>query len=365
MSIDQAVLSKLTLVIPTFNRQNFVLRTIAYWAGKGPNVIVVDGSPSSIDQIELDKIPSNVRYIFEPSGIFDRLRTALDHVDTEFVALLADDEFFIPSALSNCLDQLIRDSELVACCGRSLAFGYKNASVFGVPMYSQLENYQLNEEEPEERLLKHMLEYAPSLIYAVCRASHWKNSWNCILEHEFSFFASAEIQFSMLMSCAGKSKVIPELMWLRSRGENSNSELSNPKLNKSFITWVTDPDNSVEHETFLSIMARGMSELASIPDQQKCREFMIIALQAFVIFKNEEADRNAIRKLLRGMRSQISPKTYRETLDKLSALIQRRNEDNKVATDLVSAAKSLQSAGVSVDVDVVREIELRVRAFHG
>ena len=41
-------------------------------------------------------------------------------------------------------------------------------------------------------------------------------------ERKFNFFGSCELQFEMLISFFGKGKVIKELMWLRSSGENKN-----------------------------------------------------------------------------------------------------------------------------------------------
>jgi hypothetical protein len=44
-----AALAFLTVVIPSYARQDFLLRQCAYWHRSGAAVVIVDGSPSALD----------------------------------------------------------------------------------------------------------------------------------------------------------------------------------------------------------------------------------------------------------------------------------------------------------------------------
>src|SRR3989344_4065841 len=100
-----SLLSKLTLVIPTYNRQRYVLRNMRYWSGSMVAVHVLDGSEQPILAEEMVGLAANVNYHYLPIPILERLQRAVDLVQTEYVALLGDDEFFVPNALQACISE--------------------------------------------------------------------------------------------------------------------------------------------------------------------------------------------------------------------------------------------------------------------
>lgn len=179
---EVACLSRLTLVVSTYKRQDFALRLMYYWADKGPEIIVIDGSPEPIARDVLAKYPESIRYVHKPVGFYERLLITLDLIVTEFVALAGDDEFCIPSAAAKCIKELDHEPAMVACCGCAIGFSYKIGSVAGNPQYPALANYSVDADNAEERLIQHMREYVPSLVYAVCRADVWRKSLDIPLE---------------------------------------------------------------------------------------------------------------------------------------------------------------------------------------
>jgi len=158
------ILQRLTLVIPTYERQDFVLRLMNYWLDKGPHLIILDGSAKPIEPARLDIFGSHIQYLHRPVGMYQRLLEALDLVQTEFAVLAGDDEFYVPSAVAACIKELDEDDGLVACCGRALGFSPKNQRVFGSPKYPRLEGYAVDAEGAEERITQHMIDYVPSLV---------------------------------------------------------------------------------------------------------------------------------------------------------------------------------------------------------
>ena len=65
-------LKKLTVIIPTYNRQHFLLRQTMYWANSGAKLIVIDGSPKPLKS-NLQKIfkkSSDIKYIHYTTLLF-------------------------------------------------------------------------------------------------------------------------------------------------------------------------------------------------------------------------------------------------------------------------------------------------------
>ena len=270
-------------MVPTCNRQSYALRFMRYWNGKGPTVILVDGSVKPIPREKLQAFDSKVIYLHKPSGIFARLRSAIDLVKTEYVAFAGDDEFFIPSAVVSCINTLEVDRSLVACMGRALGFHPLSSRIQGLHVYPKLRNYALLEDDPFVRTIRHLGDYIPSLIYAVTRVSVWRTVWRAVLEREFNANSVVELQIELAMSYAGKSRVIPELMWLRSFGENMPTRGTDPSMDtsKPFIGFWTDNNLKEDRALFISAMERLFYRLHPC-EKRDCREAIVASFDAYL-----------------------------------------------------------------------------------
>ena len=80
-------LNRLTVVIPSFGRHDYLLRQISFWSNSAARVVIIDGSP---DQLALGtQLPSNIEYIHDPSPFAIRMLNSVGCVKTDFVAVLA------------------------------------------------------------------------------------------------------------------------------------------------------------------------------------------------------------------------------------------------------------------------------------
>jgi len=331
-------------------RQDFALRLISYWADKGPCLIVLDGSAKPIEPTKLNIFGSHIKYLHRPVGMYQRLLGVLDLVETEFVALAGDDEFYIPTAVEACIKELDVDNSLVACCGRALGFSPKNQHVLGSPQYPRLEGYAVDADSADERVVQHMSVYVPSLVYAICRATQWKTAWKYTLQTEFPFFAAGELQFEMFMAYAGRSKVVPELMWLRSHGETEPIRGTDASLddNKTFPAWWAESGKLNEHEEFISIMSRGFNELLPGADGD-LRGAAVAGFEAYL----EGLDKRGAGglKMLKRFIVKMIPDFAKSFLKKKNA-------------ELLQAARITEDSGVYVDFSSLEEIQKTIIQFH-
>lgn len=356
-------LSRLTLIVPTRERYDFILRCMHYWVDEGPHLIILDGSAKPIEPANLDIFGSHIQYLHRPVGLYQRLSECLDLIHTEYVALAGDDEFYIPAAVTACIKELDRDGDLVACCGRALGFTPKNQSVVGSPQYSRLEDYAIDADSAEERIVQHMSDYVPSLIYAISRTAQWKTAWKYILQREFSFFAAGELQFEMFMAYAGRSKVVPELMWLRSLGEAEPIRGTDPSLDtkKRFPGWWADTGKEKEHEKFISVMSRGFSELLPSTSGDLGRT-VVAGVEAYLEFYSDHKNSRSGLTILKRLALKTIPDFAKPALKSVLRGFRRHKSDQH--TDLLQAAGVLEESGVRVYFQELEEIQKTIIQFH-
>ena len=104
-------LSLLTVIVPSRNRQDYLLRQIRYWAASSAYLIVVDGSTRPLDARVRSAVDNHGRmtYLHEQSSFAERLNLAAELIETPYSVMLGDDEFHLPSGLGASLSVLEPD----------------------------------------------------------------------------------------------------------------------------------------------------------------------------------------------------------------------------------------------------------------
>jgi glycosyltransferase domain-containing protein len=349
------ILSRLTLVIPTYNRQQYALRNMRYWSNKGPTIHVLDGSVKAIDTGLLKSMGNNIHYHHLPISFVERLAYVMDQIKTEYATLNCDDEFFLPSALMACIKELDKAAEMSACCGRSISFYYKDNNVFGSQVYPHMKDYALTQDNPVHRMITHFSNYTQVALYAVVRTGYWKKSFAAHIKKEFALYAAAEYQFEMSIAFLGKTKVIPELMWLRS-GETEPIRGLEPSWDpKNLIHhWWQDKSKKEEQEEFLQIMAEALTN----GNNTKIKEGIAKTLDAYTIFCREYFDEN---NFLRGVFNKL-PVNLKITIKIFRDMFKKKIQKRELT--LLEAANELSETGVSVNFEELKKIDSIVSNFH-
>ena len=95
-------LSKLTVVVPSKCRQDYLLRQIRYWSATSAQLIIVDGTSLPISSEVRHEVNTHPRieYHHIPSSLNDRLHFAGGMIETPYAVMLSDDEFHLPTGLA-------------------------------------------------------------------------------------------------------------------------------------------------------------------------------------------------------------------------------------------------------------------------
>ena len=130
---DLSLLKKLTLVIPTYNRNYYLSRCLWYHAHfPFGEIIVADSSPEEKKIVNRETIAkvremfgANVRYLeYEPEtekyggDIYRKWGDAVQHVETEYTQICTDKEFLVPLTLTLCLQYLQDHPDYVVVSGK-------------------------------------------------------------------------------------------------------------------------------------------------------------------------------------------------------------------------------------------------------
>lgn len=229
-------LSNLTIIIPSYNRHDYILRNMTFWSSTNVNLHVFDGSKSKIEDFDNLNFPSNIHYHHYPVSFAERISIAASFIKTKYAVLLGDDDMFLKSGLAACIDELESNDKIISCIGRSMSFYCENEILRGDLEYKEMKNYEVSDDDSFDRMIFHMNPYCCSILYSVIRTDHWKKAASLISLSVFPDPGVVELQFELSICFLGKSKVIPSLMWLRS--------YENPSLYNGdqvpFSKWWTD-----------------------------------------------------------------------------------------------------------------------------
>ena len=261
---NKNILKNLTIVIPSYNRQSYLIRIIEYWSNKNVKLIILDGSKRNIKN-KIKKFNKNIKYIHKPVGLYERLLCSIKLIKTKYVMLGSDDEFYIPSALIECLKFLSANQGYGCCTGQALGFNFKKGKIYAYNQYKELRNLKLNNSNPNKRVKKHFLNYVPAHLYSVCKSNIWKTVAKATFSKEYNFYAAWEIQFEFLILFSKKSIALPNLLWLRSR-ENEPIRENSPSMSfsKSFSDWWIDNKFIKEKKEFLLRMEKTCKKINKI-----------------------------------------------------------------------------------------------------
>ena len=69
------------------------------------------------------------------------MQSATELIETQYVAMLGDDDLFVKSGLKRCVEHLEVRTEVFGVVGRSMYFFHQRGVVFGEPKHSEATNY--------------------------------------------------------------------------------------------------------------------------------------------------------------------------------------------------------------------------------
>ena len=120
-------LSDLTIVIPTYNRQKYLIRQLMYLSNYSVKLIIVDGSDKKISEKFINELKfcKDFEYFHSMEMSYvERIKFATKKVKTNFAMCLAEDDFLVFKGVKKAIDVLNNDNSLSACFGQVAGLDY-------------------------------------------------------------------------------------------------------------------------------------------------------------------------------------------------------------------------------------------------
>ena len=356
-------LHDLTLVTLSYKRPAYLTRSLQYWSGRGPKIIALDGSPEPIERSALEGLACNVSYKHAPVSFMKRLEMTQSMLDTPYVALLADDDFYLPSAVEASIEFLEKNSDYSACICRPAGFGYESTvGVFGVSgVYDDMNNdYRVVSDAPGERMREHMGRYMPSTMYAVLRSKNWSKTIEACVKKEFPVFAMAELQMELSTAYLGKSAVLPILGWLKSTEleQTQGPDISLLRTNEFQDLWSLESCNSDFRSEFIETMADVLQKVDQRSHSDVARDIEA-TMDDYVAWLDKYYGKTIPFRGARDFLKRILPASVQDQLRTLRLTYTKRKR--KSLNALVS---QIMDSGTYVNTKELEEIILFVKRFH-
>lgn len=261
----------ISLVIPTYNRPQFLRRLLWYYRElRFPfTIVVADSSPTPASDVNRELVASlqnvlTVQYRLYPSDIHicTKIPQALDGIDTKYAAICGDDDYIIPKTMKQCVCFLDANPDYSLAHGHAAAFSvlsdhhsHHNLQTVTYPQCN------IEVSDPQQRLHNHLLEW-DATWYSVHRRldliRNMQSACGHTIDNRF-----AELLPSCLSLIQGKARRLDNLYLVRQSLPNSmGRQMDKEALWSDLMTF---DDFSQRYVAFRNCLATELSNTSGIP----------------------------------------------------------------------------------------------------
>jgi glycosyltransferase domain-containing protein len=297
--------SSVTILVPTLNRSDFVVRLLDYYRDTGFAGRILIGDSSSHDHFEVvrGKIEEIGRRLdmlqvacvgLDTSATLARLNTM---VETPYVTYSGDDDYIVPTGIAACAAFLDSHPDYVAAQGQGRAFALDGPGANGRMRFTG--PYPLRGFERESaaaRLAWHLLDYTVT-IFAVHRTAVWRDMWSRLDRVPDQAF-SAELLPACLSVVYGKLKLLRVLYLLR-QAHPGTYHLDH------VLDWFASPAWAPSYRVFLDTVATEISRIDGTSKSEA--ESLVRAVFHEYLFANRSSLGYWGRRLRMNIATRITP----------------------------------------------------------
>ena len=205
----------LTVIIFSYNRHKYLLRTLKFYSRFKIKVLVIDGSENILENKILKK--NNIEYYYLKENYYARFAYASNKIKTKYVIIGNDDEFLMINTLKFCIKFLENNLDYASCVGSTIIINPKYKKTFYQLGYIFHKDNQYKEERPIDRLRQLILNPSHHGYNSVIRKETFVKIGKFLENYQVEeniFFN--ELIINLLIVQDGKTNWINQLTWIRS-----------------------------------------------------------------------------------------------------------------------------------------------------
>ena len=238
-------LKNITILIPTYKRNNYLFKNLSFWENYNTNIIILDGGETPISKKQFNSYKNNIKYFFYKNSSFEkRLYYGSKKVQTSFCVVIGDDELHEPNSLKKSMNFLKKKNDYGCCIGRCVGFKSNKKHLNLWPEKKIQAKHFVDQNNSLMRINYHIKNYTPSTLYAVHKINSFKFCTKIFNVLQFESPYIQETIFEILASAYSKCKVLPYLSWFRSY-ENEPIIDKNSKRLYFLSKWFDEKKNNI------------------------------------------------------------------------------------------------------------------------
>ncbi len=357
-------LEKLSIVILTYGRHDFVRRQVDYWSNSPVTIHIVDGSPDPIGTKDLENLSTNIQYHHINDDYFARMRAAIELVETPYVAMLADDDFFLIAGLIESIRRLEAEPKLFGVVGRAVYFFFQRGKVLGNQTHAQSSNYPDAINTGIDRLnnLYHEGKVG-GLAFGVYRSEGWRSAVRSTYAKTYSCAYVYDSFLRTMLTYLGEIKVSESLVWLCS-GENppiKNESSFNRKVD--LIDWFDGVQYAEEVADFKHRLVEALYKEGKDNKENLAASVNSVVSTLESRYRLKATQRTSLAKRLPGLVQRYVPKKIKDLGKDYLPLRMKKVLDWQNFT-LSEVLPQMKSRGVCYDEAEARRVIALIEDFH-
>lgn len=257
-----------TVLILSYERSEYLKRTLSFLHEHKISTIVVDGSQKPIDTTKSIMFDTISYLHFPGCDYITRLKVGADAVETDYVILLQDDGFIDPSGLDVAVRTLEADEALAAIIGGELSLRVVGAQAA----------YWIDERESEsatkdysgdviERMTEYFQVWYPRLLYSCMRTKALRSATQTLPSrslYSLDFELLLEPHVELMVLLYGRVLKIPNILTYRSFENKAVRHSGDPLVRMgelSAFEWIDDDKYNHEVGHYLGSIFDGRKEV--------------------------------------------------------------------------------------------------------
>jgi len=269
---------KISILIPTHKRPQYLRRAVEYWRGMDVNLFIADSTPQGNQNLN-----DMGNYYHLPKLNFpNKIHHVLKKIKTPFVALCADDDFISETGLFESIKYLEEHPDYVSAQGRYITFWFDgNKTIDYFPRYVGAKDKDVCHENAKERMKMSMSPFMHQ-IYAVHKTEILKNALK--VSSDYYQPEGWELDASLVPSIFGKFQTLPVFYCAREAMEDA-------KTVGDFMT-LEEWHSSQSYENELYVWRTAVAEIYSKQEETELAEGKSAFDDAIFAFFNQPGSDN-------------------------------------------------------------------------
>jgi len=244
-------LENLTVLILSYKRQHCLNSVLPFWEKFGIKTIVLDNSPVPLQSNSKYK---HCTYIHSKENFSNRSKIASNLIKTKYAIVAADDEVYLPTALSNMSNFLDKNPDYSSVGGAVLAVWKYGPTIAANWAYQATSSYHNKESNANTRVAYHTGNgINPSTSFFTCNMTRSENLVNCLKLYAEAPILATEALSILSICAAGKSYYSKDLYWIRNWNEFPKSHKGWDRSVYLHDWWIEKKD-SKEWKAFYSVL---------------------------------------------------------------------------------------------------------------